>query len=236
MPKKIDAYLWTTGNARKIFVMFEETGLEYNTLIVNIRKGEQFAPDFLKISPNNKIPVIVDPDGPDGETLSIFESGAILEYLGDKSGQLLPKSGVARYKVIEWLHLVAANLGPALGQAHYFVHEFPEGNEHAATRFRNETARLFKVLDEQLIDKDWIATDAYTIADISAYGRVRGWKNAGIQIDDTPRLKDWLARIEARPAVQRADKIIQDLNTKLRGDVAVDQHSILYGDRQMARK
>ncbi|MFT5538814.1 MAG: GST-like protein [Alphaproteobacteria bacterium] len=232
----IDAYLWTTGNARKIFVMFEEAGIDYTCRIVNIRKGEQFAPEFLKISPNNKIPVIVDHDGPDGETVSVFESGAILEYLADKSGQLLPKSGAARYKVIEWLHLVAANLGPSLGQAHYFVTEFPEGNAHAADRFRNETARLFRVLDEQLIDKDWIALPEYTIADISAYGRVRGWKNAGVQIDDTPRLKDWLERMEARPAVKRVDGIIQDYNAKLRGDVAEDQHSILYGERQFQRR
>lgn len=230
----IDAYLWFTGNPRKILVMFEETGLEYEVHVVNIWTGEQFDPEFLKISPNNKVPVIVDRDGPGGQPLSVFESGAILEYLGDKTGRLLPREGAARYKVIEWLHLVAANLSPALGQAHYFVSEFPEGNEHAADRFRNETARVFRVLDEQLVDKDWIATPDYSIADISAYGRVRGWKAAGVQIDDTPRLKDWLARVEDRPAVKRADAVIGEMraaNTTVADD---ETHSILYGARQMA--
>ncbi len=191
----IDAYLWYTGNPRKILVMFEETGLDYVIKVVNIRTGEQFDPEFLKLCPNNKVPVIVDHDGPGGEKISVFESGAILEYLGDKTGMFLPKEGAARYKVIEWLHLVASNLSPALGQAHYFVTEFPEGNEHAAARFRGETARVFRVLDGELADKAWIATADYSIADISAYGRVRGWKNAGVQIDDTPRLKNWLHRV-----------------------------------------
>ena len=154
----IDAYLWVTGNPRKILVMFEETGLDYRVHVVNIYAGEQFAPDFLKLSPNNKVPVIVDQDGTGGAPLSVFESGAILEYLADKSGRFLPTEGAGRYKVLEWLHLVAANLSPALGQAHYFVTEFPDASQHAADRFRNETARVFRVLDECLADKDWIAT------------------------------------------------------------------------------
>jgi GST-like protein len=230
----IDAYLWVTGNPRKILVMFEETGLDYEIHLVNIYAGEQFDPAFLKLCPNNKVPVIVDRDGPGGAPLSIFESGAILEYLGDKTGQLLPADGAARYKVIEWLHLIAANLSPALGQAHYFVTEFPEASEHAADRFRNETSRVFRVLDEQLATRDWIATQDYSIADISAYGRVRGWKNAGVQIDATPRLKDWLARMEERPAVKRAHAVIGEMRAGLpKVDKDVTQ-SILYGARQMA--
>jgi GST-like protein len=232
----IDAYLWYTGNPRKILVMFEETGLDYEVHVVNIRTGEQFAPDFLEISPNNKVPVIVDRDGPGGKPVSVFESGAILEYLGDKTGQLLPRDGAARYKVIEWLHLVAANLGPALGQAHYFVNEFPEGNAHAAARFRDETARVFRVLDRQLGDMDWIATPDYSIADISAYGRVRGWKAAGVDIDETPRLKDWLRRIEGRPAVKRAHAVTEEMRAKHDTPMSDEAHSILYGERQMARR
>ena len=232
----IDAYLWVTGNPRKILVMFEETGLDYRVHVVNIYAGEQFAPDFLKLSPNNKVPVIVDQDGPGGALLSVFESGAILEYLADKSGRFLPTEGAGRYKVLEWLHLVAANLSPALGQAHYFVTEFPDASQHAADRFRNETARVFRVLDECLADKDWIATAEYSIADISAYGRVRGWKNAGIQIDDTKRLKDWLARMEARPAVGRADAVINEMRAGLPKVDSKETHSILYGERQMARR
>ncbi len=230
----IDAYLWYTGNPRKILVMFEETGLDYEVHVVNIRTGEQFADDFLAISPNNKVPVIVDRDGPGGAPLSVFESGAILEYLGDKTGQLLPPDGAARYKVIEWLHLVAANLSPALGQAHYFVTEFPEGNEHAAARFRDETARVFRVLEGQLAERDWIAMPEYSIADISAYGRVRGWKNAGVQIDETPRLKDWLQRMEDRPAVKRAHAVIEDMRAQHATPMSEEAHSILYGERQMA--
>ncbi len=232
----IDAYLWVTGNPRKILVMLEETGLDYEVHVVNIWTGEQFDPDFLELSPNNKVPVINDRDGPGGAPLSVFESGAILEYLADKSGQFLPADGAGRYKVIEWLHLVAANLSPALGQAHYFVTEFPQASEHAANRFRNETARVFRVLDEQLVDKDWIATAEYSIADISAYGRVRGWKNAGVQIDDSPRLKDWLARMEARPAVGRADAVIGEMRAGLTTGMSDETHSILYGERQMARR
>ena len=219
----IDAYLWVTGNPRKILVMFEETGLDYRVHVVNIYAGEQFAPDFLKLSPNNKVPVIVDQDGTGGAPLSVFESGAILEYLADKSGRFLPTEG-------------AGNLSPALGQAHYFVTEFPDASQHAADRFRNETARVFRVLDECLADKDWIATAEYSIADISAYGRVRGWKNAGIQIDDTKRLKDWLARMEARPAVGRADAVINEMRAGLPKVDSKETHSILYGERQMARR
>lgn len=229
----IDAYLWYTGNPRKILVMFEETGLNYEVHVVNIRTGEQFAPDFLKISPNNKVPVIVDRDGPGGAPLSVFESGAILEYLGDKSGQLLPRDGAARYKVIEWLHFIAAGLSPALGQAHYFVNEYPEGNEHAAARFRNETARCFRVLERELGSRDWVAIPDYSIADISAYGRVRGWKAAGVDIDETPRLKDWLARMEDRPAVKRAHAVIEDIRAKHDTPMSEEAHSILYGERQM---
>ena len=232
----IDAYLWYTGNPRKILVMFEETGLDYEIHVVNIRTGEQFEPKFLKLCPNNKVPVIVDNDGPGGEPLSVFESGAILEYLGDKTGQLLPRDGAVRYKVIEWLHLVASNLSPALGQAHYFVTEFPDGNEQAAARFRGETARVFRVLDGELANRDWIATPDYSIADISAYGRVRGWKNAGVQIDDTPRLKGWLQRMEDRPAVKRADAVIGEMRAEHMTAMSEEAHSILYGERQFARQ
>ena len=191
-------------------------------------------PDFLKLCPNNKVPVIVDRDGPGGTPLSVFESGAILEYLADKTGRLLPADGAGRYKVIEWLHLIAANLSPALGQAHYFVTEFPEGNQHAADRFRNETARVFRVLEGQLAAREWIATAEYSIADISAYGRVRGWKNAGVQIDDTPRLKAWLQRMEDRPAVLRADAVIGEMRAGLPKVDKEETQSILYGARQMA--
>lgn len=230
----IHAYLWYTGNPRKILVMLEETGLDYRIHVVNIRKGDQFETEFLRVSPNNKVPAIVDDQGPGGETVSVFESGAILEYLADKTGKLLPREGAARYKVLEWLQLSVANLGPALGQAHYFVTEFPEGNAHAAERFRNETARVFRVLDHQLEDKDWIAIPEFSIADISCYGRVRGWKNAGVDIDDTPRLEDWLARIEDRPAVRRAHGVIEEMRKAHATPMSEDAHSILYGARQMA--
>lgn len=230
----IDAYLWYTGNPRKILVMLEETGVDYRVRVVNIRRGEQFDPGFLEISPNNKVPAIVDDDGPGGEAVSVFESGAILEYLADKTGELLPKEGAGRYKVLEWLHLSVANLGPALGQAHYFVTEFPDGNAHAAERFRNETARVFRVLEGQLSDRDWVAIPEFSIADISCYGRVRGWKNAGVEIDDTPRLKEWLARIEARPAVRRAHAVIEEIRDAHATPMSEEAHSILYGARQMA--
>lgn len=232
----IDAYIWTTGNGRKVAVMLEETGLEAEIHPVNIRRGEQFAPEFLRISPNNKIPAIVDRDGPGGAPLAVFESAAILMYLAEKAGMLLPAETAARYGALQWLIFSVAGLGPAVGQAHYFRGRAAEGNAHAAERFTREVGRLFRVMDERLAGSEWLGGPEYSIADISAYGRTRGWKNAGQDIDETPRVRDWLARIEARPAVRRADRLIEEMRAAHETPMDDEARAIMYGERQYARK
>lgn len=200
-------HTWTTPNGRKIPIMLEELGLEYDILAVDISKGEQFKPEFLAISPNNKIPAIVETDN-DGEHLSIFESGAILTYLAEKTGQLLPASGPERYKVLEWLHWQIGGLGPMLGQVGFFAIRSEEKSALAIKHFVEEADRLLGVMDKQLSKHTYIAGDAYSIADIACYpwtvGVLDKLKPAlGEKLDSKPHLKRWLDLVGARPAVQR---------------------------------
>jgi len=164
----IDLYYWPTPNGHKVTIFLEEAGLEYRTVPVNIRKGEQFAPEFLKISPNNRMPAIVDTDGPGGKPFSLFESGAILLYLAEKTGKLMPSETRARYRVIEWLMFQMANVGPMLGQAGHFRNAAPEKIPYAIERYTNESRRLFNVLDRRLAEVPFVAGD-YSIADIATY-------------------------------------------------------------------
>ncbi len=232
----IDLYTWTTGNGRKIVVMLEEVGLPYQVHPVNIRRGDQFAPEFLKISPNNKVPVIVDRDGPGGRPVSVFESAACLMYLAEKTGKLMPQDVAARYDVIQWLVLTVAGLGPAIGQAHYFHGPGKDGNERAAERFTKETQRVFHVLDERLGESEWLGGSDFSIADISAHGRVGGYRNAGVDIDRTPNLKAWLARVDARPASRRAVAVIEDIRKNYDTPLDAAARDIMYGDRQFDRR
>nr|WP_315252354.1 glutathione binding-like protein [uncultured Duganella sp.] len=200
-------HTWTTPNGRKIPIMLEELGLEYDILAVDISKGEQFKPEFLAISPNNKIPAIVETDN-DGKQLSVFESGAILTYLAEKTGKLLPASGPQRYKVLEWLHWQIGGLGPMLGQVGFFAIRSEEKSELAIRHFVEEADRLLGVMDKQLSKHAYIAGDAYSIADIACYpwtvGVLDKLKPAlGEKLDSKPHLKRWLDLIGARPAVQR---------------------------------
>lgn len=200
-------HTWTTPNGRKIPIMLEELGLEYDILTVDISKGEQFRPEFLAISPNNKIPAIVETDN-DGEHLSIFESGAILTYLAEKTGKLLPASGPERYKVLEWLHWQIGGLGPMLGQVGFFAIRSEEKSALAIKHFVEEADRLLGVMDKQLSKHTYIAGDAYSIADIACYpwtvGVLDKLKPAlGEKLDSKPHLKRWLDLVGARPAVQR---------------------------------
>ncbi len=232
----IDLYTWTTGNGRKIVMMLEEIGIAYEVHPVNIRLGQQFTPEFLAISPNNKVPAIVDREGPEGVPLAVFESAACLMYLAEKTGKLLPGDIAGRYAVLQWLILSVAGLGPVIGQAHYFRGPGKEGNERAAERFTNETGRVFNVLEKRLGEAPWLGGADYSIADISTYGRAAGYKAAGIDIDATPRLKDWLARIEARPASRRAAAVIDDI--RARHDTPLDDaaREIMYGKTQFQRR
>jgi GSH-dependent disulfide-bond oxidoreductase len=204
----IDVYTWTTGNGRKVPIFLEETGTPYQLHMVNIREGEQFKPDFVAICPNSKIPAIVDPDGPGGKPLSLFESGAILIYLADKIGRLIGNDAAGRYRVIEWVMFQMANVGPLFGQANHFLNKTPEKIPYAINRYVTEAKRITAVLDKRLGTHEYLAGD-YSIADITNYVWLRNPKNEGITLDDYPSVKRWFHAVDARPAVQRAHKAVE---------------------------
>lgn len=206
----IDLYSWPTPNGHKVHIALEELGLDYVVHPVNIGKGEQFEPDFLRISPNNKIPAIVDRDGPDGEALSVFESGAILVYLAEKTGRLLPAASAARYRVMQWLMFQMGGLGPMLGQAHHFRQYAPERVEYAYQRYTNEARRLYTVMDKRLAESEYLAGAEYSIADIAAYPWIRPHDNQGQDLDDYPHLARWFATIGEREAVQRGVAVLAE--------------------------
>jgi GST-like protein len=194
----IDLYTWTTPNGRKVSIMLEELSLPYKTISVNIGNDEQFEPDFLKISPNNKIPAIVDRD----EGVSLMESGAILIYLAEKTGQLLPSSGRRKYEVLEWLMVQMGGVGPMLGQTHHFVFYNEGKSPYAEERYLKETARIYGVLDRRLGDKEYLAGD-YSIADIATWPWIARYPRQRMELRDYPNLLRWYKAIANRPAVQR---------------------------------
>lgn len=202
MSQPIDVYYWPTPNGVKITIMMEECGLPYKIIPVNISQNDQFKPDFLKISPNNKMPAIVDHDGPDGKPISVFESGAILQYLGRKTGKFYPKEERARVEVDEWLFWQMAGFGPMLGQTHHFRVYAPEKVPYAIERYTNEAKRLYGVLDHRLKDRDYVA-GAYSIADMAIIGWARLWERQGQNIEEFPHVKKWMERVLVRPAVER---------------------------------
>jgi GST-like protein len=198
----IDFYTWATPNGRKISIALEEMGLPYVVHKVDISKGEQFAPDFLAISPNNKIPAIYDPDGPGGAPISVFESGAILIYLADKTGLFLVSEPRGRSMVMEWLMFQMGGLGPMLGQAHHFLHFAPEKVPYAIERYKNEAKRLYGVLNKRLGDADFLAGD-YSIADMAAYPWIAVHARQEIDISEFPNVARWLSSVGSRPAVAK---------------------------------
>jgi len=205
-PKTIEVYSWPTPNGHKIHIMLEECGLPYRAHPIDIGKGDQFAPDFLRISPNNKIPAITDPDGPDGAPISLFESGAILVYLAGKTGQFLPQGDRARYDVLQWLMFQMGGVGPMLGQAHHFRLYAPEKIAYAIDRYTNEAKRLYGVIDKQLSKHSFIAGPDYSIADIASFPWIRnliGFYEARelVGFDSFPNVARVLERFVARPAV-----------------------------------
>ena len=199
----IDLYYWGTPNGHKISIALEEMGLEYQVFPINILENDQFQPDFLRISPNNKIPAIVDQDGPKGEAISVFESGAILQYLGRKTGQFYPSDEQSRVEVEQWLMWQMGGFGPMLGQNHHFSKFAPERIGYATERYVNETKRLYGVLDKQLFGQNYVAGE-YSEADMAIFPWILryGWQQ--IDINDYPNVKAYMERIQARPAVQRA--------------------------------
>jgi GSH-dependent disulfide-bond oxidoreductase len=201
----IDVYYWPTPNGHKITMFLEETGIDYSLKLVNIGKGEQFASDFLKIAPNNRMPAIVDHEPVDaGSPISIFESGAILQYLAEKTGRFMPASLRERVAVNEWLFWQMAGLGPMAGQNHHFNRYAPEKIPYAIERYERETRRLYGVLDKQLKTRPFVAGDGYSIADMAIYPWIVPYQAQHQDLEDTPALQRWFESIRARPATERA--------------------------------
>lgn len=232
MPK-IEVYSWPTPNGHKVHVMLEECGLKYEAIPVNIGAGEQFRPDFLAISPNNKIPAIVDPEGPDGRPISLFESGAILVYLAAKTGRFLPAGDREKFEVLQWLMFQMGGVGPMLGQAHHFRMYAPEKVPYAIDRYSNEARRLYAVIDKRLATSEWLGGAEYSIADIATFPWLRSWQNQGVVLEDYPHLKRWFDTVSERPAVQRGVKVLADLRKPVTDDKA---REILFGATQYQRR
>jgi GST-like protein len=228
----IDVYTWATPNGHKIHIMLEECGLPYSVHAVDIGAGDQFAPDFLAISPNNKIPAIVDSDGPDGKPISLFESGAILLYLAGKTGRFLPEDVRGKYTALQWLMFQMGSVGPMFGQAHHFRNYAPEKIEYAIKRYTREANRLYAVMDKHLGKAAFFA-GAYSIADISIFPWTRSYANQGVDLDEYPNVKRWFDTIGARPAVQRAVQVLADRRRPITGD---KEREILFGDKQYERR
>jgi GSH-dependent disulfide-bond oxidoreductase len=228
----IDLYSWATPNGHKVHVMLEECGLPYRVHAVNIGTGEQFEPQFLAISPNNKIPAIVDRDGPDGQPISLFESGAILLYLAAKTGRFLPEDTRGRYEVLQWLMFQMGSVGPMLGQTHHFRLYAPEKIGYAIERYTNEAKRLYGVMDTRLAHSKYLGGPAYSIADIAVFPWLRSWKNQGIDWADYPHLKGWFDEVAARPAVLRGVEVLAKERKALTDDKA---REILFGSMQYQR-
>ncbi len=225
----IEVYSWPTPNGHKVHIMLEECALPYRVIPVDIGSGAQFEPGFLSISPNNKVPAIVDSDGPDGAPISLFESGAILLYLAGKTGQMLPADVRGKYEVLQWLMFQMGSVGPMLGQAHHFRIYAPERLPYAVDRYTNEARRLYAVINKRLAAHTYIGGQTYSIADIAVFPWLRSWKNQGVELKDYPHLKGWFDEIAARPAVQRGLQVLAALRKPLVDEQA---REVLFGERQ----
>lgn len=226
MSEPIDLYFWPTPNGWKISIALEEMGLPYTLHLVDIGAGDQFNPDFLKIAPNNRMPAIVDPDGPGGTPVSIFESGAILQYLARKTGRFYGETERDRINVDQWLMWQMGGLGPMAGQAHHFLKyapamDPPNDLPYAKDRYRSETARLYGVLDRQLAKHAYVAGDFYSIADMSIWGWASLWEGQQQTLDDKPHMARWLDMMGARPGVQSG----RALAAEKRGDFRKDSQA-----------
>lgn len=231
MAQPIDLYFWPTPNGWKVVVFLEEAGLPYNVVPVNIAAGDQFEEEFLKISPNNKMPAIVDPEGPDGEPISLFESGAILIYLAEKTGLFYPQEPRKRYQVLEWLMFQMGSEGPMLGQAHHFRQYAPERMEYAYERYTNEASRIYRVMDRRLAEAESFAGGEYTIADMAIYPWVVPHDRQGQNMEDYPNLDRWYEEMKARPAVQRALELGEDFNQQSLEDMDEKTRETLFGNQ-----
>ena len=210
----IQLYTWPTPNGYKISILLEELEMPYEVIPVDIWKGDQFKPEFLKISPNNKIPAIIDPDGPEQKPYSLFESGAIMMYLaarlGANAGKFLPKNLVQHFDCLQWLMFQMAGVGPMLGQTHHFRIYAPEKIDYAIKRYTNEATRLYNVIEKRLGESKYLGGDSYTIADMAVFPWLRNWEKQGQDLKNTPKIAKWLAKIEERPAVIRGLALLQE--------------------------
>ena len=230
----IDFHFWPTPNGWKISIALEEMGLPYKVHLVNIREGDQFKPEFLKLSPNNRMPAIVDPEGPVGAPISIFESGAILQYLARKTGQFYGTTERDRIEVDQWLMWQMGGVGPMAGQAHHFlkyapVMEPPNDLPYAKTRYRNEVARLYGVLDKRLADREFVAGDFFSIADMAIWPWATLWEGQEQTLDDKPNLARWLAAVGAREGVKRGQALHLELRQPVQADRKAEQ--VLFGKK-----
>jgi glutathione S-transferase len=230
--KPIELYYWPTPNGWKISIMLEECGLPYVMVPVNIGKGEQFEPEFLAISPNNRMPAIVDPDGPGGKPISVFESGAILQYLGRKTGKFYPRDERKRVAVDEWLFWQMAGLGPMTGQANHFINYAKEGNDYARKRYTDEVHRLLGVMNKRLADHEYLA-GGYSIADMACWGWVIGASRMVDMGVEFPHVKEWRDKIGARPAVDKGFRLGRELREAQNNDPKAQEvaRKILFGQR-----
>ena len=229
----MEVYSWPTPNGHKVHIMLEECDLAYRVHPVDIGAGEQFDPAFLAISPNNKIPALTDPDGPGGQPISLFESGAILLYLAGKTGKLLPADVAAKYEVLQWLMFQMGSVGPMLGQAHHFRIYAPEKLPYAIERYTQEARRLYGVMNKRLAHSTYLGGREYSIADIAVFPWLRSWRNQGVEMSDYPHLKGWFDEVAARPAVQRGVEVLAGARRPLTDDKA---REALFGERQARQR
>ena len=230
----IDLYTWPTPNGHKVHIFLEETGLPYKVIPINIGEGDQFKPDFLRISPNNKMPAMVDHDGPGGKPFVLAESGAMLMYLGDKTGQFFPTETRARDVCIQWLMTQMGHVGPMLGQVHHFRNYAVEKIPYAINRYVNEATRLYNVLDRRLGEARFLGGDEYTIADMATFPWIRPYKNQGQDLDAHPNLKRWFLEIKERPAVRRGIAVLEDRRRE--GPMDEKQREVMFGATQYQKR
>jgi len=230
----IEAWSWTTPNGHKVHIALEEMGLEYKVVPVNIGTGEQFKPDFLALNPNHRIPAIVDTDGPGGQRLTLFESGAILIYLAEKTGMFLPADAAGRYTCLQWLMFQMGGVGPMFGQYNHFANYAPEKLPYAITRYDNEVKRLHRVLDKRLSEAAYLAGGEYTIADMATFPWLRSPERRGIVLADYPNVERWFRAIEARPGVQRGVAVMAEYQRQ--GPMTEAEKEQLFGATQFAKR
>jgi GST-like protein len=230
----IDLYTSPTPNGFKVSIMLEETALPYTVIPVDINKGEQFDPEYLTLNPNNKIPTIVDSDGPNGAPYTVFESGAILMYLAEKTGLFMPADLAGRYRVVQWMMFQMGSIGPMLGQAHHFRRYAPVSIPYAIDRYTNEAKRLYRVMDRRLGEAEYLA-GKYSVADIACFPWIRPYRRQGQDLEDYPNLKRWFDAVDNRPAVRRGLQVPSGVRS-VSADMDETTRSILFGDAQYAER